>query len=74
MPLHLSLGLGTQVLDIAESKAARLDKAVKEQECTFDSKLTARFSDRGTIKQQLQHLSTRLHEQRKHQDEIQQKI
>ena len=44
MPLHISLGLGTPVLDIIEPEALKLDAAVKKAEDKTTDELTAAYS------------------------------
>ena len=49
MPLHLSLGLGKQALEIVENKAIVLDKTIKEANGETCSELAEAFQRRETL-------------------------
>ena len=49
MPLHLSLGLGEQALEIVENEAIVLDKTIKEADGEACPKLAEVFQRRETL-------------------------
>ena len=49
MPLHLSLGLGKQVLDLVENEAISLDNSIKEKNGTASPELAEAFKQRETF-------------------------
>ena len=50
MPLHLSLGLGKQTLEIVENEAIVLDKTIKEADGEACPELAEAFQRRETLK------------------------
>ena len=74
MPLHISLGLGTQVLDIIESEALKLDAAVKKAECKTTDELTAAYSKRKELHKDISCLRSILEEQREEQLQLQHQL
>jgi len=52
MPLHLSLGLGKQVLDLVENEAISLDNSIKEKNGTASPELAEAFKQRETFNQE----------------------
>ena len=74
MPLHISLGLGTPVLDIIQSEALKLDAAVKKAEGKTTDELTAAYSKHEELHKAISGLRSILGEQREEQLQLQHQL
>ena len=70
MPLHISLGLGTQALDIIEAEALKLDRQVKEAEGKASNELTAAYARRRQLAEELKEKTRGLEEQKEKDKEL----
>ena len=74
MPLHISLGLGTQVLEIIESEALKLDAAVKKAEGKTTDQFTAAYSKCKELHKYISRLRIFLGEQGEDQLQLQHQL